>query len=270
MGSVVPTLSEIQTAVRHGILDNGDATVAAILSDALEPADRLTIYRNTSRTALTNALRLNFPAVQRLVGEDFFTAAADTFITREPPQTAWLDLYGESFPKFLQGFEPTAALIYLSDVARLERAVGQALHASDAKSLKYSQLLDIEPSDQGRVCFTPHPSVNLVFSSYPVDAIWRAVLARDDVALAAIKLSSGAVRLLVERRRLGEIEVTRLDERQWKFAEALFAGHSLSTALTAADNPDAAVWLAAHLAAGHFSNFALSSTESLVVSEHVR
>jgi hypothetical protein len=260
MGSVVPTLLEIQTAVRHGILGNGDATVAATLSDALEPADRLTIYRNTSRTALTSALRLNFPVVQRLVGEDFFTAAVDTFITREPPQTAWLDLYGEGFPEFLLGFEPVVALIYLPDVARLERAVGRALHASDAKSLEYSELLDIEPSDHGRVCFTPHPSVSLVFSPYPVDAIWRAVLARNDEALAAIDLSSGAVRLLVERR-VGEIEITRMDVRRWKFAEALFAGRSLSAALAVADDPDATAWLAEHLAAGHFQEFTLSDAE---------
>jgi hypothetical protein len=269
MGSVVPTLLEIQTAVRHGILGNGDATVAATLGNVLLPAERLSIYYNTSRTALTNVLRLNFLAVQRLVGEDFFTAAADAFITREPPQTAWLDLYGEGFPEFLQGFEPVAALIYLPDVARLERAVGRALHASDVKSLEYSQLLDIEPSDQGRVCFTPHPSVSLVFSPYPADAIWRAVLGQNDEALAAIKLSSGVVRLLVERRA-GEIEVTRLDERRWKFTETLLTGHSLSAALVVADDPDAAAWLAAHLAAGHFSNFALSSTESLVPAEHAQ
>src|SRR5262249_59435732 len=113
----MPTLLEIQTAVRHGILCQGDATVAATLSDALERADRLNIYRNTSRTALTNALRLNFPAVQRLVGGDFFAAAADVFITREPPRTAWLDFYGDGFPQFLQSFQPAAALIYLPDVS---------------------------------------------------------------------------------------------------------------------------------------------------------
>jgi hypothetical protein len=255
MGSLVPTLLEIQTAVRRDILGNGDATVADTLGDTLAPADRLAIYRNTSRTALTNALRLNFPAVQRLVGKDFFAAAADTFVTRDPPHTAWLDLYGEGFPDFLQSFEPAAALLYLPDVARLERAVGRALHAVDAEPLECSQLLDIAPSGRGRVCFTPHPSVSLVFSPYPVDAIWRAVLARDDAALAAIDLSAGAVRLLVERRAR-EVEVTRMGERQWKFAEALFAGHSLSVALAAADDPDAAAWLAAHLAAGHFSDFA--------------
>jgi hypothetical protein len=265
----MPTLLEIQTAMRRGLLGNGDTTIAAALGDALAPADRLSVYRNTSRTALTNALRLNFPAVQQLVGEDFFEAAADTFITRDPPRTAWLDLYGESFPEFLESFEPAATLVYLPDVARLERAVGRALHAFDVGPLEYSRLLDIEPSVQGRVCFTPHPSVSLVSSPYPVDAIWRAALAHDDAALVAIDLSSGAVRLLVERRA-GEIEVIRLDERRWKFAEALFAGRSLLTALTVADDPDAAAWLAPHLAAGHFSNFALSSTESLVAAEHAQ
>ena len=266
MGSAVPTLLEIQTVMRRGLIGNGDGTVEAAVGEALAPADRLSIYRNTSRTALTNALRLNFPAVQQLVGEDFFAAAADSFIRCEPPSTAWLDLYGEGFAEFLQTFEPAAALMYLPDVARLERAVGRALHAVDAKPLEYSQLLHIEASVQGHVRFTPHPSVSLVLSPYPVDAIWRATLARDDAALATIDLSAGAVRLLVERRA-GEIAVTRMDERQWKFAKALFTGHSLSAALAVADDPDAPAWLAAHLTAGHFTDFALSNAEA---AEHLQ
>src|SRR5262249_26234747 len=139
----VPTLLEIQTAMCRGLLDNGDPTVAAALGDTLVPAERLSIYRNTSRTALINALRLNFPAVRQLVGADFFGAAADIFITREPPHTAWLDFYGDRFPEFLQSFGPAAALIYLPDVARLERAVCRALHAVDVDPLECSQLLDI-------------------------------------------------------------------------------------------------------------------------------
>jgi hypothetical protein len=270
MGSAVPTLLEIQTAMRRGLLGNGDATVAAALGDALAPADRLNIYRNTSRTALTNALRLNFPAVQRLVGEDFFAAVSDAFIAREPPNTARLDLYGDGFPEFLQRSKPAATLVYLPDVARLERAVGRALHALDVGPLEYSRLLDIESSVQGRVCFTPHPSVSLVSSPYPVDAIWRAILAHDDSALVAIDLSSGAVRLLVERRA-SEIEVTRMDEGRWKFTEALFAGNSLSAALAVADDADAAAWLAGHLAAGYLSDFALSDAESpSLAAEHAQ
>ena len=265
----MPSLLEIQTAVRRVLIGIGDAMTMPILDDALTPADRLNIYRNTSRTALTNALRLNFPAVQRLVGGDFFAAAADVFITREPPRTAWLDSYGDGFPQFLQSFEPAAALIYLPDVARLERAVGHAFHAVDAKPLEYSELLDIAPSAQGRVRFTPHPSVSLVFSPYPVDTIWRAVLERDDMALAAIDFSVAAVRLLVERYD-GEIKITQMSERRWRFAEALFAGQSLSAALAVADDPDAPAWLAAHLTAGHFTDFALSNSERPVAAEHLQ
>src|SRR5215470_16215107 len=98
----MPTLNEMQGAMRRGLLDGGDQAVAALLAETLLPADRLSIYRNTSRATLTKTLRLNFPAVERLVGGDFFAAAADEFITREPPCTAWLDLYGEGFPAFLQ------------------------------------------------------------------------------------------------------------------------------------------------------------------------
>ncbi len=256
----MPTLLEVQTAMRHRLLDDADPTAAAIIADAFALADRVSIYRNTSRTTLTNALRLTYPAVQRLVGEDFFAAAADTYISNEPPRTAWLDIYGGSFPEFLQNFRPATALRYLADVARLERAVGRALHAVDAAPLAPSQLADIAEGDHSRVFFVPHPSVSLMSSKYPVDAIWRAVLANDDEALAAIDLSAGAVWLLVERSA-SSVEVTRTAEERWRFAEALFAGRSLSAALELASNPDAPIWLAEHLAAGRFVGFALSNAE---------
>jgi len=194
--------------------------------------------------------------VQRLVGDDFFAAATDAFITNEPPHTAWLEVYGAGFPEFLRSFEPAAALVYLADVARLEWAVGRALRAADGEPLALAQLASVAESDQPRVCFERHPAVSLVSSDYPVDAIWRAVLARDDAALAAINLAAGAVWLLIERNA-GGIEVARIDEPRWRFAEALFAGRPLSVALEAADNPETPHWLAGHLSAGHFGGFSL-------------
>lgn len=256
----MPTLRELQGAMRGYLLDDGDPMAATILADALMPADRLSIYRNTSRSTLTNALRLAYPAVHRLVGEDFFAAASDAFITAEPPPTAWLDLYGAGFPQFLHDFGPAAALAYLSDVARLEQAVVHAIHAADREPLAPVRLAAVAPSDHARVCFTPHPSVGLLSSDYPVDAIWRAVLAHDDGALSAIDLNAGAVWLLVERRA-NTIEVTRLEQERWRFAAALFGGRPLVAALEAIDSSDAPIWLAGHLAAGHFADFALSGIE---------
>jgi hypothetical protein len=257
----MPSLLEVQSAMRVRLLDDANPVAAALLAEALTRADRLSIYRNTSRIALTNTLRLNYPAVQRLVGEDFFAAAADIFITKEPPRMAWLDFYGAAFPEFLERFKPAASLPYLPDVARLERAVSRALHAADAKGLAPAELANLPQSAQSSVSFVPHPSVCLLSSEYPVDAIWRAVLAGDDAALAAIDLDSGGDWLLVERAA-GGVEVTRLDEQCWRFAEALFAGWPLPDALRRADSDDAPAWLAAHIAAGRFVGFASSEVRN--------
>jgi hypothetical protein len=177
--------------MRAGVLDDSGSVTAALLAEVTTPAHRIGIYRNTSRTALTNALRLNFPAVQRLVGQDFFAGAADIFITKEPPRTAWLDLYGAEFPEFLGGFAPAASLPCLADVARLERAVSHALHAPDREALTVAQLAGLTQTARGSVSFVPHPSIGLISSKHPIDAIWRAVLGGDDAALSAIDLNSG-------------------------------------------------------------------------------
>jgi hypothetical protein len=51
-------------------------------------AERLDIYRNTFLLTLTKALRLCFPVVQKLVGDEFFEGAAQVFIAGQPEVTA--------------------------------------------------------------------------------------------------------------------------------------------------------------------------------------
>ena len=123
----MPTLLELQRAMRASLVDRNDGSAAAMLAENV-PADRLDIYRNTFVTGVTKALRLSYPAIHRLVGNDFFEGAAGVFIARHPPCAAYLDEYGADFPQFLRGFQPAAALEYLADVARLEWAVNRAIH----------------------------------------------------------------------------------------------------------------------------------------------
>ena len=255
----MPTLLETQRAMRASLVDSDDRAAAAML---VEPghADRLNIYRNTFVTGVTKALRLSYPAVHRLVGEDFFAAAAEIFIAHNPPRAAYLDQYGAEFPEFVEQFPPAVALAYLADVARLEWAVGQAVHAPDHEALALSQLAALTPQDQGRVCFAPHPSIGLLRVSYPADVIWRAVLERDDAALAALDLHPAPVHLLVQRLAVG-VEVIRLDESEWRFAAALCAGQPLQAALDEATGVNAAALLAEHLAAERFVDFTLAEPD---------
>jgi len=253
----MPTLLEIQRAVGRSIIAGADAPAARhILADGLPPQARLGIYRNNFIANVTTALRLSYPAIHRLVGAEFFEGAAHIFISAEPPRRADLDAHGEGFPEFLAGFAPARALPYLAGVARLEWAVNRALHAPDMDPLDLSRLAAIATADRDRIAILPHPSVALVAADHPVHAIWRAVLAQDDDAMAAIDLDAGAVRLLVERRATG-VAVTRLEEPAWRFAAALCASRPLWMAIAAAPEVDAATLLAEHLAAGRFIGFEL-------------
>jgi hypothetical protein len=256
----VPTLLEVQHALRLSLIgrDSGDA--AAMLA-ARVPADRLDIYRNTFVSGVTKALRLTYPAVHRLVGDTFFAAAAEIFIASNPPRAAYLDQYGAEFPQFLQQLPSAAALAYLADVARLEWAVSQAIHAPDCAPLELSKLTTLADHDRARVSFLPHPSLGLLHLRHPADHIWRAVLGGDDVALAALDLDGPPIHVLVERLPTG-VEVMRLDEAGWRFAVALCAGQPLQAALDAAGDVDAGAALASHLAAGRFVDFTLTADKA--------
>ena len=258
MNTQPPTLLELQHAVHRSIVGHDDAEAAAyILADGIDPAARLGIYRNTFASVLNNALKLSYPAVHRLVAAECFEGVARLFMEDQPPRSANLDHYGAAFAEFLSRFEPVSALAYLPDVARLEWAVSRALHAPDAPPLDLGRLAALTEDEQAHVFFTPHPSAALVRADHPADSLWRAVLAQDDAALAAIDPASGPVWLLVQRTECG-VEVTRLSEAAWLFTEALFAGRPLHSALEEAPGAEASALLAEHLAAGRFAAFSVS------------
>lgn len=258
----MPTLLEIQRAVRRSLIEHDDGAAAEhLLAGPLTPGERLSIYRNTFVANLTTALRLTYPAIHRLVGAEFFESAARIFMEERPPRSAYLDEYGAEFSAFLSRFPPAASLAYLPGVASLEWAVTRALHAGDEPPLDVMSLAAIAPADRGRVYFTRHPSVGLVHADHPVDSIWRTVLAQDDAAMTAIDLASGPVWLLVQRVET-HVDVRNIDEAEWRFVAELCAGRPLQVAIDAAPCIDAAIILADHLAAGRFISYGLAALEA--------
>jgi hypothetical protein len=251
----MPSLRDIQQAMRDSLVGFDEGVAARyVVADGLAPEKRLAVYRNTFDTTLANALRLSYPAVRKIVGAEFFEGAARIFAHERPPRASWLDLYGADFADFLATFAPAASLPYLPDVARLEWAVNRALHAPDAERLDANTIAAVDATLHERIRFTVDPSVSLLRTDYPADAIWRAVLESDDAALTAVDLADGPVRLLVQRLATG-VEVKRIDEAAFRITAALIAGQPLRAALACADASSAAAVLADHLTAGRFIAF---------------
>src|SRR4030088_261014 len=109
--SAMPTLLELQNAIQRSLVHRENHTVSAMLAVHVSQ-DRLDIYRNTFLQSLTKVLRLCFPVVQRLVGEEFFEGTVQVFIAEHPPKAAWLEQYGGEFPGFLRTFPPATSIAY--------------------------------------------------------------------------------------------------------------------------------------------------------------
>jgi hypothetical protein len=264
----VPALRELQRAVYRSLVAHDDDAGAYIRADGVAAAARLSIYRNTFLGTLTNALRLSYPAVHRLVGAEFFESSARMFIEGQPPHSAYLDEYGPAFPEFLARVPAATSVPYLADVARLEWAVNCALHAPDAAPLDVRALSAVPEADHGRIRLVPHPSISLIQASYPADSIWRAVLGQDDAALSAVDLGDAPIGLLIQRLATG-IDVRRLDESAWRCTSALCTGQTLQAALEVASNIDVSTVLAEHLVAGRFIAFRVTELAATQLSESV-
>src|SRR5438067_1941927 len=136
----MPTLLETERAFANTIM-TGDCshTAELIAPGRIPPEEAIAIYRNTCLANATRALRLSFPAIERLTGLEFFDGAAAEFYADHPPRSGCLDDYGASFPASLSAFPPAASLPYLREVASLEWAVNRALRAADVPELDAQQ-----------------------------------------------------------------------------------------------------------------------------------
>jgi hypothetical protein len=253
------TLRDIQRDFARSLLTPGDsAALVHIADDVVGTAERFNIYRNNVTITLIGALRLAYPAVDKLVGSDFFEGAARAFIRQHPPRTACLDYYGDDFPDFLATFPPAAALAYFSDVARLEWAASMALRAPDAPALQPDALTDLAAGEHDRVRFVPHPSVRLLAVRYPADAIWRAVLDDDAAALGSIAMKIEPRWLLVQRQA-SAVVIARLDEDEATWSNFLFSGAAVGEIMPAGESARFVALLADHLAGGCFAGFNVAS-----------
>src|SRR2546428_10230951 len=126
----MPALLDLQRAFAASMLhEEDDAVCGAVVDDGFAAAERLRIYRNTCRSTLIEALRMTYPAVERLVGRDFFDMAAARYAGTHPPPSGYLNEYGGGVSEFLTAVRAASEVFYLSRLARLVWALGLAAKA---------------------------------------------------------------------------------------------------------------------------------------------
>jgi len=209
-----------------------DRLIGYIADDAVGAQERLGIYANTVRVNHRSALRATYPVVERLVGEHFFSYAAETFARSYPSRSGDLDEYGVEFADFLESFSPAASLGYLPDVARLELLIDRLMVAEDdrrgrgvaAPLAAYDVRLDHR--------LNLAAGCRLLKSDFPIHRIWQANQPGFEDA-GTIDLAEGGALLLVRRNGFA-IEIVSLERAEFAFLSAFAAGLSLGAAVASA------------------------------------
>lgn len=242
-------LLELQHEFAAALLDEADGAIwAHIAEDGFSAAERLHIYRNTCRSTLVEALRMSYPAVERLVGREFFEVTAERYAAAHPAPSGYLNDYGGEFAAFLAGFALAGELAYLPDVARYEWALSVAANAPDTPALDAAALLAVAPERHAELRFAPHPSASCLDLRYPADEIADAVLSGNEAAMGEVDLASGPVQLVVHRGPSG-LETQRLTAGAYEFVSLLCAGEPLARVIEAAPE-EAPMLLAEQIAKG--------------------
>ncbi len=167
-------LAERQRDFSVALLDPALPVPTGLVGPDGEPsARRFAVYRNNVVVGLTEALKAAFPAVCRIVGSEFFQAMARSYALSDLPASPILLDYGAGFPDFIARFEPAAALLYLSDVARIERAWIEAYHAAEALPLHASGFAAIDARRLVEIHLIVQPSFGIGRPRMPAFRVWR-------------------------------------------------------------------------------------------------
>ena len=163
-----------QTDFKSALLDPSAQRPQGLKDGIGRPAGRrFDIYRNNIAVSLTEALETAFPVLVMLVGKKNFQTLASVFLRKHPPSSPLMMYYGAEMPVFLESFEPTSAIGYLPDVARIELALRESYHSADSQAIDPRKFQEIPPEKLMASVIGIAPSVRLVRSKWPIHAIWR-------------------------------------------------------------------------------------------------
>ena len=228
----MPSLHELQMHFSAALFDGtAEALMPWICSDGIDSEARIEIYRNNLHETFRKTLALEFPVIQRLVGEDYFRHLALLYLGDYPSRSGDLHHIGQHFPRFLTGWFENTPYSYLSDVASLEWAHQESLVAAEAAPIDPGVLLKFAPEECAQLRFRLHPACRLVRSAYPIVRIWR--VNQSEAALTGtIDLGSGPDHVLV-RRAEEATEFRRLPPGEFALLAALANGATLGEAYDA-------------------------------------
>jgi uncharacterized protein (UPF0276 family) len=240
------SLAQSQITFADALFDHQKTAPALSLFKGDTPLTtmRLARYRGNLGATWDKTLAAVFPVLQRLVGEEFFSALARAFGHAHPSESGDLNVFGMHFADFLTTFPHVAAYPYFPDMARLEWALHRAHYAGDAEPLSASDLTQIAPDQLEAVRMSLHPACDLLTSRWSIGLLWQA---HQGDAEPVFPAQLDVVSYAAVVRAHWKADVVVLSQSDYMALLALSGGATLGEALDAAFEIDPDFDVASHL-----------------------
>jgi len=208
----------------------GPATARVIRRTATLTADeRVAIYTRMYFARLFEVLQADYPALEKIVGEDAFEKIARAYVAKFPSRSYSLNPLGRRLPEFLARAPRVPKRVIAVDIARVERAMSEVFDAEEAAPLSPDAVAAVPASAWASARLVPIPAFGLLALRTRANAAVSA--ARQETPLPDLR--THATWVAVFRR---DDTVYRLDltEPQFALLSALCRGKTVRVALAAA------------------------------------
>jgi hypothetical protein len=180
-----------QTWFAGAVMSPADAAVPADVDRFLQggprigPGDRLQIHRDAYRSRLVECLADDYPVMKHLLGDEPFEALAGAYIEAHPSDSPSLNFFGRKMASFVGGLAGGGIAClegkraFAADLAHLEWALLEAIHAPPCEPFSLEHLAGIAPDAWGGVRLGSGAGVKLLRLAHPANDYFQAV--RDDL-----------------------------------------------------------------------------------------
>jgi hypothetical protein len=223
---------ELLEAIAHA---PGALPVRAVVrgDERMPAAARLSIYHHGYFARLVECLADDYPALADRVGAAEFEAIARGYVARHPSTGPNLNHYGRGFSEYVRAEAASTpaldeARAFLAELAALEWALVEALHAAPPTPLDAAVLGAMTEDDWGRARLGKSDSVRLLRFTYDVGTYYQAF--REGAAPRAPVPGESALLVYRHANRLWRMGLT---PAMAKLLDGLFAGQPLSVAMEA-------------------------------------
>ncbi|MGJ8562816.1 MAG: HvfC/BufC N-terminal domain-containing protein [Alphaproteobacteria bacterium] len=149
--------------------------LAPLMAAKVAPGQRALVYRNSGMLAIVGALRSNYPRLDALMGESFFSEMAKAYIHLHPVKQRSLVGFGERLAQFIDSQVSEHNLEWLGDLARLDRGWLEAHLAADSAPLPIERIAETPQEHLLAAKLEFHPSLRVVETRWDLGPLWQDI-----------------------------------------------------------------------------------------------